>query len=204
MKKGASKLPTNIAGIDFINAQTIETDRPDQTESSATVPRGAFQIETGIQIEHYDEFNQTRKDVSHPTTLFRLGLWDWLELRAVHEYNSRNTKFINSNSEFKSTGMGDIEVGAKIQLLDKENVNTQIAFMSHVALPTGSINFAGEEYATINRFLISHNFGSIDLAYNLGFDPPKEEDQQFEIGKAQIFWDSEIASDRTNIVIFET
>lgn len=31
-----------------IYAQTISTDRPDQTEGSSTVPKGSFQIETGL------------------------------------------------------------------------------------------------------------------------------------------------------------
>ena len=33
-----------------LNAQTIVTDRPDQTESSSTVGKGNLQIESGILV----------------------------------------------------------------------------------------------------------------------------------------------------------
>jgi hypothetical protein len=69
-------------------SQQIDTDRPDQTESSSIIPHKSFQIESGFLIE-FDEMNTSYGTTSNtlPTTLFRYGLFDWLELRLVTEYS---------------------------------------------------------------------------------------------------------------------
>lgn len=159
-------------------AQTIATDRPDQTESSSTLPSGAFQIESGILIEEFDE-GIHRREISHPTTLFRFGLFGFMELRAVHSYNSRTIESSFSKKKWKNSGMADIELGSKIQILDQADVNTQIAFLSHLILPTGSAEFSENIYASTNRFLFSHAFENFDLSYNVGFDYADSEDYQF-------------------------
>ena len=55
----------------------INTDRPDQTESSLVLNEGHLQIETGISIE---------KEKSNINSLFRLGIIDGVELRINSNY----------------------------------------------------------------------------------------------------------------------
>ena len=55
----------------------INTDRPDQTESSLVLNEGHLQIETGISIE---------KKKSNINSLFRLGIIDGVELRINSNY----------------------------------------------------------------------------------------------------------------------
>ena len=60
-----------------LNAQTIITDRPDQSESPSVIEPGSLQIETGFLISQIEEIeslrNLNRKNIYLPSTLFRLG-----------------------------------------------------------------------------------------------------------------------------------
>ena len=56
------------------------TDRPDQTESAAVVPRGLLQVETGYLFARDGDVDGH----AVPGTLFRLGLGGRLELRIGH------------------------------------------------------------------------------------------------------------------------
>lgn len=148
-------------------SQTIVTDRPDQTESSFAVPKGAFQIETGILVEQYNEFGEVH-NTSLPFSLFRYGLLKNLELRAVHSFNHSRTEYYNG--EFKRKGTDDIELGAKFQFLGDETSNTHMAILSHVVFPTGSRYFSENAYQSLNRLLISHSFEDFAIGYNLGIN----------------------------------
>jgi len=97
-----------------LNAQEIVTDRPDQTESSTTVPDGSFQMELGFGNGKY---NDNRLSLL-PSALFRYGLSEYFELRFVEQL----ADFTNMASQ-QDLGLSDIELGAKIQVLKKEGLN---------------------------------------------------------------------------------
>jgi hypothetical protein len=147
----------------IINAQEIITDRPDQTESSTTVPNKSFQMEMGFGNGNY---NNERLSLL-PTALFRFGLSNILELRFVEQLAGYNNK-TTSEPEF---GLSDIELGAKIQILKKAGIVTEIAFISHVIIPTGSSELTHTTFGTINKLAISHGLNKfLDLGYNLGYN----------------------------------
>lgn len=146
-----------------INAQEIVTDRPDQTESSTTVPIKSFQMEIGFGTANY---NNERLSLL-PTALFRYGLSKTIELRFAEQLGFHN-KNATSTTEF---GLSDIELGLKIQILKKEDLNTEIAFISHLIVPTGSHELTNAKYGTINKIAISHGLNNfLDLGYNLGYN----------------------------------
>jgi len=146
-----------------INAQEIVTDRPDQTESSITIPNKSFQIEMGFGSGNYDSERLSLL----PTTLFRYGLTKSIEMRFVEQLVGFKTK-TTSKAEF---GLSDIEFGLKIQVLKKEDINTEIAFISHLTIPTGSYELTNTNYGTINKLAISHNLNDfLALGYNLGYN----------------------------------
>lgn len=148
-----------------IKAQTIVTDRPDQTESSITVPFKSLQIESGLLVGNYD--NGDLKQLLIPSTLLRYGLTKNIELRFVQQFE-RLKNNLTSESDF---GISDLEVGAKIQLLKKEDVNTEIAFLSHLILPTGSNGLTNDKFGTVNKLAISHELNDkLGLGYNVGYD----------------------------------
>jgi hypothetical protein len=150
-----------------IGAQTIVTDRPDQTESSSTVPKESFQIETGVLVSSSKGNGISKRQLLAPSTLLRYGLTKGIEIRFVNQFESIK----NKTTSKKANGVSDLEIGTKIQLLKKENINTEIAFLSHLILPTGSKALTNDKLGSINKLSISHtvneNFG---VGYNVGYD----------------------------------
>ncbi|AOW20909.1 transporter [Urechidicola croceus] len=145
----------------------IVTDRPDQTEASSTVPKGSFQIEMGLVSQDFDK--ATIKSFQGPSTLIRYGLSDNFELRLFNQYESNKAKY--SGTDLKYSGLSDIEVGFKLQLLKKESVNTEIALMSHAILPTAKDALTNMKVGTINKLSISHVLSDkIGVGYNIGYD----------------------------------
>ncbi|SFZ89895.1 Putative MetA-pathway of phenol degradation [Flaviramulus basaltis] len=149
------------------NTQTIITDRPDQTESSSTVNKGSLQIESGILLAFNEDDLISERQILAPTTLFRYGISKVLEIRVLSQFESLK----DQNTSQKINGISDLEIGTKIQLFKKENVNTEIAFLSHVILPTGSKSLTNDAFGTINKLSISHELNNtMGLGYNVGYD----------------------------------
>ncbi len=147
-------------------AQKIVTDRPDQTESSSTIPKNSLQIESGMLLRYLEEGEISLREIAIPSTLFRYGISKGLEIRVVSQYV--NIKEENSGKEI--SGITDLEIGAKIQLLKRDNKNTEIAFLSHVILPTGTKEVSFEKVGTINKLSISHQLSDkVGLGYNVGY-----------------------------------
>ena len=125
-------------------AQSIITDRPDQTESASTIECGSLQIETGILIENYDEdFNY----LYLPTTLFRLGVTQSIELRFVNQLEQSRHR-LESVNEINKTNFGHLELGLKIRLAQYEK--TELAYLTHYTFPTGS--YPMPNYVESNMF----------------------------------------------------
>ena len=143
----------------------IVTDRPDQTESSSTIPLGGLQIESGILVSQEGSTFSNFEQFLLPTTLFRYGMTKGVELRFLSQFE------INKVRDFSFRGMSDIEVGVKIGILNNPEKSTEVAFMSHVVFPSGSPRITGDEYGTINKLLISHKLGeNANLGYNIGYN----------------------------------
>ncbi|HEY5686677.1 MAG TPA: transporter [Yeosuana sp.] len=148
-------------------SQTIITDRPDQTESSSTIEKGSLQIETGILLGFTEDDFISDRQVLAPTTLFRYGITKGLELRVLSQFESLK----DQNTSQKISGISDLEIGTKIQLFKRENINTEIAFLSHIILPTGSKYLTNDKFGTINKLSISHELNdTMNIGYNGGYD----------------------------------
>jgi hypothetical protein len=149
-----------------LSSQKIVTDRPDQTESSMTVPKKSFQIETGLLTGLTDYNNISERQFLIPTTLIRYGLARIIEIRIVEQLVSLKTNQTSDNN----FGLSDLELGTKIQILRKENVNTEIAFLSHLILPSGTNGLSNNRLGTVNKIAISHSLNDfLDIGYNLGY-----------------------------------
>ena len=145
-------------------AQEIITDRPDQTESSSTIQKGNLQIESGLLLEFIEEAYSER-NILAPTTLIRYGLLDFAELRIVSQIESVK------NKSTSVTGISDLEIGTKLQLLKKEKSLLEIALLSHIIIPTGSKEVSSNTTGSINRLCVSHRSNTnISIAYNLGYN----------------------------------
>lgn len=150
-----------------IGKKIIVTDRPDQTESSSTVPKGSFQIESGVVIGFSRTDGISERQTLAPSTLFRYGITKGIEIRVVNQFESIK----NRTTSEKVNGISDLEIGTKFQILQQENVNTEIAFLSHLIIPTGSKELTNDKMGTINKLSISHAISeAIGIGYNVGYD----------------------------------
>ena len=147
-------------------AQEIITDRPDQTESSSTIQKENLQIESGLLLEFLGEdISCSERNLLTPTTLIRYGLLDFAELRIVSQIESVK----NNSTSF--TGISDLEIGIKLQLLKKEKSLLEIALLSHIIIPTGSKEVSSNTTGSINKLCVSHRSNTnISIAYNLGYN----------------------------------
>ena len=147
-------------------AQEIITDRPDQTESSSTIQKENLQIESGLLLEFLGEdISCSERNILAPTTLIRYGLLDFAELRIVSQIESVK------NNSISVTGISDLEIGTKLQLLKKEKSLLEIALLSHIIIPTGSKEVSSNTTGSINKLCVSHRSNTnISIAYNLGYN----------------------------------
>ncbi|HKM93858.1 MAG TPA: transporter [Prolixibacteraceae bacterium] len=153
-----------ILGLN-LSAQEMVTDRPDQTESSSTIPKNSIQIEMGVLLGNDNEGSS--RQLLAPTTLIRYGLTKGIELRLGENIEFNNTK---NNPEYVF-GVSDLELGAKFQLLKNENINTEIAFLTHLIVPVGSNNLTIGQLGVVNIVAFSHQLNAfMELGYNLGYN----------------------------------
>ncbi len=153
-----------------LSAQIV-TDRPDQTESSATVGAGVLQIETGFGFESLD-VDKTGKSESWtlPNTLFRLGLSERWELRLVTQPELQR-EFTNDTLNSKRFGFADAQVGFKVNLVSGENRKTEVGFLAHLQVPTGTDLISNHDGGFISKLAITHTLNAKhSIAYNVGYD----------------------------------
>lgn len=163
---------TTFFGVEF---PELITDRPDQTESSTTVPYESIQIEAGwTHSERYDDDFET--DVL-PETLLRYGLAGKLELRFIYAgyfwVNAVSTEAGAQDNE----GSGDIAVGFKIKLWDEEDWIPEAAFMSHLGMLAGKGLFSSKRFDPDYRLAFWYTLSDrYSFGYNLGQVWSTEED----------------------------
>ena len=147
-------------GQDVTGAPEFITDRPDQTESSAVVPRGYFQIETGVT---YSDEGSASRTLEYPGTLIRIGLMKRLELRLGTQ------GFVSELEGNETTGYGDSEIGTKLYLWQERGWRPEAALLTSVSIPTGNSAFSTRHADPSFRFLFSHSLTeTVSLAYNVG------------------------------------
>jgi len=147
-----------------VQAQEIVTDRPDQTESSITVPGKSLQMEVGF-LGGSD--NYENKKFLLPTALFRYGFSKNLELRFAGHIAGITDK-LTSETYF---GLIGIELGVKIQVLNRDKVNTKIAFISHLLIPSDPSDMIDSHPGMTNKFALSHDLNEfLELGYNVGYN----------------------------------
>jgi hypothetical protein len=105
-----------------VKIPVIMTDRPDFTESPITITKGYVQIETGLLYTNEkldDTFGSIENNrLSVLSTLVRVGLTDFFELRLGGEYLTLSEKA--GNVENSSSGLNALLIGGKIQFLSSE------------------------------------------------------------------------------------
>ena len=149
--------------ISKLTAQEIVTDRPDQTESSTTIPGKSLQMEVGFLCGSDNYENKYLL----PTALFRYGLSKNLELRLAGHIAGITDKLTSENY----FGLIGTELGVKIQVLNRDKVNSKIAFISHLFISSGPSDMVDSRIGTTNKIAVSHDLNEfLELGYNVGYN----------------------------------
>jgi hypothetical protein len=158
-----------IHGQDPEKASLI-TDRPDQTESSVTVPLGALQIETGFIYERNYNAVVEEDYYGYGTTLLRYGIASNWELRFGMAYQTLGTTTLATSEEVTSKGLTPVDLGIKIYLSEERGWRPEMAILTGVTLPgTGLAQYSVNSFAPSMRFSFSHTLTQrLSLGYNLG------------------------------------
>ena len=131
-------------------AASLNTDRPDFTESSRTVGLGITQWEMGYTYTFDDDgVNQARAH-TYPEALLRVGLFaDWLELRVGWLYLDQVTRSGGISSSLQ--GSEDLYLGMKIALTPQDGCLPSMALIPQMTIPTGTTGIsAGETLPGLN------------------------------------------------------
>jgi outer membrane putative beta-barrel porin/alpha-amylase len=141
--------------------EPIQTDRPDQTETPAIVPKGMFQMENGFS---YEKINDDSESIVTPSSLIKFGVNDHFELRLILEFASEN-KF-----DEKTSGLNPVLIGFKTRLAEEKGIIPKTSFIAHLSIPgLASKEFRTTYYAPEFRFTMQHTLAEkISLGYNLG------------------------------------
>lgn len=151
--------------------ESLITDRPDQTESSITVPRGALQIETGLIFENYSGKGFNLENFSLGTTLFRYGIRNNFELRLGSSYQISTLKPGSGMSDTTQQGMSPISGGIKVFIAEEKGPWPELALLADLTInQVTTLDFRPTyNYSTI-RFAASHTLSDrYSLGYNLGY-----------------------------------
>ncbi len=101
-------------------AEEMITDRPDMTESPNTVKPGTIQIESGAMLEMYtvniDKLDVNAEVMSLPSTLFRVGVFSFMELRLASAYSK--TTFDMAVDDIETKHFSAYDVSLKFNILD--------------------------------------------------------------------------------------
>lgn len=149
----------------------LVTDRPDQTESAETVPRGTTQVEIGWTRTRDKEAGTRVETEEVPGTLVRIGLADGVELRLGWSGQlSEEIKGVQAPAEqTRSSGRGDAEIGAKFVLARQRPGRPQVALLASTSVPVGEARFSSDRFDPSLRLLLAHDLRvGAGLGYNVG------------------------------------
>lgn len=147
--------------VAYSQVENMVTDRPDQTESPATVAPKHIQVENGFSIENV---NVDTKNTVYHTSLWRYGINEKFELRLITDLRK------SEELGHKINGITPIKLGFKSKLSEESGFWPQLSFIGHIAFPTlASHDFKTTYYAPSFRFALQNTLSDrVGLGYNIG------------------------------------
>lgn len=151
--------------------EPIVTDRPDTAESSQTVGKNHFQIETSFATVYNTEGGVTTNAYNFPT-LFRYGIHENWELRLESDMLQIQTE----TGTDAGVGFTDIEIGTKVHILDLDGATPSMGLLFHLNLPVGKNIYSSDAFEPalvwLNDWDLPHQFA---IGTNIGFDLPVQD-----------------------------
>jgi hypothetical protein len=122
---------------ELVTIEEMVTDRPDYTESSAVVPRGGFQFESGVLYEGDLRDGVRGRNLTVPGGLFRIGLGRRTELRI-----GGDGLLVQESGDVRVAGYSDLDLGVKIRLLSQKTAGLDVAVIPMASFPIGAERFS--------------------------------------------------------------
>ncbi len=147
-----------------VEPRSLEPDRPDVTNGTHIVDVGLLQVEMGGL---FNRSGSARHNFGTPATL-RVGLTDWLEVRLGAD------GFLSSTDpERTETGLGNIQLGAKLRLWADPGGIPVLSILPTVNLPTASARkgLGSGQSDFLIAVLTGTDFltrGHVDVNYGIG------------------------------------
>ena len=166
MKKPVYFLGIILLVFNSIIAQnTINTDRPDQSDGSHIVETGYLQVESGVQFSK-DDATKSFDNV----TLIRYGVTKKFEIRFINQYSTIRD---DGNSV---SGFQPFTISFKNQLCDQHGLLPKLTLVSYFKLPiTVSPAFKGEHVGFTFTLVARHELSpKLKLYSNLGVSKDQE------------------------------
>lgn len=138
--------------------ESIVTDRPSQSASSAIVPAGNLQLETGYILEQDEQADGTNFNL-----LLRWGLNEFVELRFQQDYLTTDTEV----ASFR--GLSATKLGIKSVIAKEESWMPEIALLGSLTFPSGEGIYQTRNNVPEFAFSTSKSFSDrFAMGYNLG------------------------------------
>jgi hypothetical protein len=160
----------------------LNTDRPSFSQSPVVVPRGAWQLESGLQYQQSESGAIQTKEYIYPDALLRLGILEWAELRLHADYKKEHQHRQGGPGPEQPApderGFEQVQVGAKIHLYDGKGALPAIGVLGNVTLPVGQPGFRPPHAAPEGWLLFENKVSEkVDLEYNVGYRKRKEQEE---------------------------
>ncbi len=145
--------------------EKIETDRPDQTETSFTVPKGWFQGEFGFNKENYKNGNYL---LVHPTSLLKVGLHKRIEARIIIDLTTRREHLIPNTKS--TTSLQPVIIGTKVAFTEQKGILPKTSMIAQVSLPflSGQAALTTDAAPTVRLTMENKISDVVSLGYNVG------------------------------------
>ena len=115
------------------------TDRPTKSSAACTVDAGHFQYETdGFNWTYNNTASSVQNTYLYTNPTFKFGLTDKLDLEFnITPLAEVTTRDKTTHQEDRHTGIGDLYVRAKYNLLGNSDGNVGLALFPYIKIPTG-------------------------------------------------------------------
>jgi hypothetical protein len=180
------------------NAQAdspIQTDRPDFTEGTRTVPSGRFQLEAGYTFSVDREGGTRVRDHTFPESLLRVGLADGVELRVAWEGWSLTQTLEHVRDDdgrlvsrkTHDDGGTDMTLGLKFHLHEQDGAVPDLGVIVEASLPTGTGSKSSGDVDPGVKFLWAYDLSErLAIAGNLNISSITDDRGRFAQGAASL------------------
>lgn len=157
----------------------LDTDRPDFTEGTSTVPQGHVQLEGGYTFTRFGEEDSS----SLGELLLRIGTSDRIETRlGIGSYTRIDTGVSGAST---LSGYEDPSIGVKIRLTPEDTNllppgRPQMAILLATSVPVGSDDLTSDEWQPEGKLALGWDFTDrFSLGSTLIYGYPSDGDERF-------------------------